>query len=407
MAVTTPPAYLQAGTYSAVLDRLYLATQPVTRDFAFLHRARQGFFPSRYPTYTNPSGMDIAVSACSGLVQNIFVTDGGDYRVVAPTSTTVTLAASSPTQNRIDVVGFLVKDNFYDASGLNQVTLAVIQGANSAGAPSAPSLSGFSFIPVVECLVNATNTSPASLTDRRQRTVADGAPLPIANVTERTAIGTPQAGFLIYRIDRNWIEKYDGTAWRLTGVAICSSTADRDSAVTNPQNGDYAFTTDTNTLWVRASGAWTMAPDLPRANIRQTVTQNLTTGVFGAISFQTEDYDLPGTGGHDNVTNNDRYTSPRAGKLTVEGGLAIAANATGVRGSRWTLNGSAIAASCVMLPACGGGVATRVPAASKGIAVAAGDIVRLEGFQDSGGTLATLSSAENACWAHFVFEPGS
>lgn len=257
MTLLTPPGFLQAGSYSALLDRMNANTSPVLRDFGFLHRARQGFFASRYPTYTNPANMDISVSACSGIVANTFVTDGGEYRFVNPTSLTVTLAASSPTLNRIDIVGFRVFDNFYDASGQNQIVAAVVQGAGSAGAPSAPALPN-SFIPIVQALVNANATTPTSLTDLRQYTATEQSRLLIPSATARTAIGTPYEGLVIDRTDRDWAERWDGTAWRVQNQpALVTSTADRDAAITNPSAGTLAMIGASGQTYRYTGSAWT------------------------------------------------------------------------------------------------------------------------------------------------------
>lgn len=255
MTVLSPPGYLQAGTYSALLDRIYLNTTPTVRDFSVAHRARGGFLPSRTPTYSSPAGLQIAVSACAGIIANTFATDAGEYRFANPSSTTVTLAASSPTQNRIDLVGFLVRDNFYDSSGFNDLSLAVVQGTNSAGVPSAPAVPA-GFLPVVEVLINANALVPTSMTSRIVRTAPEGTPLLVANTTERNALGTPHAGQWVDRTDRSWPERYDGTAWRLLAPAIATSNADRDTAVTNPRAGDLALVTTTRTLWQHEGSAW-------------------------------------------------------------------------------------------------------------------------------------------------------
>lgn len=78
----------------------------------------------------------------------------------------------------------------------------------------------------------------------------------MANQAARDAIVTPYQGMTIYRLDRAWEEKYDGVGWRIQGVAICASTADRDAVITRLYDGQYAYTTDTKTLWVRHSGVW-------------------------------------------------------------------------------------------------------------------------------------------------------
>lgn len=254
MTVQSPPAYLQAGTYTAISDRLHLVTIENLKDGADAFRAYQGFFPDRFPAYSNPSGMNWSIGPCAGVTTNTFVSGGGDYKFANPSNITGSFAASSPTLNRYDILGFQVQDNFYDSSGFNQIVPAVIQGANSAGTPVDPALPS-TFIPIARAVVNAGVTSP-TLQDLRTRTVPTAAMLPIASTTARTALGTPYAGFQIYRLDRNWVEVYDGAAWRVQGVAVCSSTADRDSAITTPYLGQYAVTTDTRTLWIYNGSAW-------------------------------------------------------------------------------------------------------------------------------------------------------
>ncbi|MGW2936085.1 hypothetical protein ACWDA7_30505 [Streptomyces sp. NPDC001156] len=122
-----------------------------------------------------------------------------------------------------------------------------------------------------------------------------------------------------------------------------------------------------------------------------------------AISLNTEQVDT--YVGHDNVTNNSRYTAQVAGVYSVCGVVAYAANATGVRGARLHLNGSAIQGSAQMtLPGPGTnlcGVATPVRA----VQMAVGDFVEVAAYQNSGASLSTttssdLSSALWVCWSH-------
>jgi hypothetical protein len=255
MTVLTPPGYVQGGTYTAKLDRIYLATLGNTANLGATYSARQGFFGGRVPVYANPSVMNVTIGACGAIIANTFASASGDYLMANDATVQVTLAASSPTQNRIDVVGFQVKDNLFDSSGLNTAVPAVIQGSNSAGTPSSPALPS-SFIPVVSAAVNAGATTPV-LTSLIRKTAADGGLVRIANVTERAEV-TGYEGLQIYREDRDWVEVHDGTAWRVADLAICTSTADRDAAVTNPRSGQLAMTTDTDTLWQYdgATSAW-------------------------------------------------------------------------------------------------------------------------------------------------------
>lgn len=255
MTVLTPPGYVQGGTYTAKLDRIYLGTLGYTPNLGATFSARQGFFNGRVPVVANPSGMNVTIGACGGIIANTFASASGDYLFANDATVQVTSAASSPTQNRYDIIGFQVKDNLFDSSGLNTAVPAIIQGSNSAGTPSDPALPA-SFIPVTRAVVNAGVTSP-TLQSLIRKTAAEGGVIRVASVTERAEI-TAHEGLEIYREDRDWVEIHDGAAWRVHGVAICSSTADRNTAITNPRDGQLAITTDADILWTYdgATSAW-------------------------------------------------------------------------------------------------------------------------------------------------------
>jgi hypothetical protein len=383
MTLLTPPGFLQGGTYTALLDRIHINTVPTIREFALLHRARQGFYPSKAPTFTNPSGMNVAIGACAGVIANTFATDAGDYRVSNPTSFQVTLAASSPTQNRYDIIGIQVKDNFYDASGLNSVIPAVIQGANSAGTPSDPALP-LSFIPVCRAVVNATVTSP-TLQGIVVYTAMEGGVVPITNQAERAAIGTPNAGMGIWRLDRSWEERWDGSAWRVQGVGVCAHVADRDSAITNPYTGQFATTLDTGKMWQRFGGVWREFPAAPRAELRATVLQTIGSGVFTSVLFGTEDKDTYNA--HSTVTNTSRYTLPLDGDYLFMGAGCFASS-DGFKAARWAKNGTSVPGSQEDINTTSG-AEWPIPARSKIISGVVGDYVELQLFQGTGGNLNT------------------
>ncbi|GAA0638305.1 hypothetical protein GCM10010174_70200 [Kutzneria viridogrisea] len=91
--------------------------------------------------------------------------------------------------------------------------------------------------------------------------VALGGLLPIKDATDRATL-TPYDGMGIWRIDRRWAEVYSIAAggWLVQSDAVCSSTADRDAAITTPYDGQMAYTTDARTLWVRRSTTWQALP---------------------------------------------------------------------------------------------------------------------------------------------------
>lgn len=254
MTLQSPPAFLQAGSYSALSDRLHLITARLHKDPTDAFRAYGGFFPDRYPSYSNPSGMNWSVGPCAGVVQNTFVSGGGDYAFVNPTNVTGSFAASSPTQNRHDILGFRVRDNFYDSSGFNDVIPAVIQGTNSSGTPVDPALPA-SFIPILRAVINAAATTPV-LQDLRVRTTPSAAILPVDSSTARTALGTAHSGFTIWRTDTQALEIADGAgSWRTANLVVAASSAALGTAVTSPYTGQAAYRTDGAQLYTRDSDA--------------------------------------------------------------------------------------------------------------------------------------------------------
>lgn len=140
--------------------------------------------------------------------------------------------------------------------------------------------------------------------------------------------------------------------------------------------------------------AFLMAP--PRAKMRQTSTQNLSTATWTSITFTTEDYDTDpsGAGGHSNSSNTSRYTAVYAGWYLVSGGVTFAANATGIRAARWAVNGSALdGTQATGQPV--SGLPHSVAARAEAVYLNVGDYVELQGYQSSGGVLATVSSGDS------------
>jgi len=176
MAISNPPAYLQAGTYPAALDRLhqisarFVPTALNTSDTA----CRSGVLPGQGARAFafSMTTWDVTVGKGVGVVENTFGSQPGDYSVINLQNQTLTVTASSPTTNRIDVIGVRVQDAFYTGV-VNSADLAIVQGTPSAGAPAVPALPA-SFLPIVQVTVNAASTTGV-LTDLRKRTGLAGA----------------------------------------------------------------------------------------------------------------------------------------------------------------------------------------------------------------------------------------
>ena len=127
------------------------------------------------------------------------------------------------------------------------------------------------------------------------------------------------------------------------------------------------------------------------AQLIQIVAQSLTNVTWTAVTFTSEGVDA--AGGHSNVTNPSRYTAAHTGWYQVNGGVAFAFNATGVRACRLAVNGTALAgmsrdAAAVLVY----GNAVTI---SRLVYLTAGQYIELQAFQSSGGALNTSYVADN------------
>lgn len=136
----------------------------------------------------------------------------------------------------------------------------------------------------------------------------------------------------------------------------------------------------------------------PLCVMRQNVVQSLTSGTWTALTFDITDTDqgnlVNPAGQHSIVTNTTRFTAVWPGQYLLDGAAAFTLNATGVRGARWAVNGTAVGA--------GTGSLDQTTAAAFGPSVGApgqlvflniGDFVELQAFQNSGGALNTASGS--------------
>jgi hypothetical protein len=214
---------------------------------------------------------------------------GGTYVMCSDAVEDINILSTpaDPSNPRIDLIVFQQNDTYFGVDANSDMLVRHIVGT-AAAVPVDPAVSGST-----DYIIRARVTVPAGATDIEQGdianvalpwTVATGGILPIRNQTERDAITAASAayeGMAIYRIDRDWEEQYDGTAFRVQGVAICSSIADRDSAITHPRSGQLAVTTDTDQLWHydAATSQWRYAvPGTVIGGKRRTTTASATSG---------------------------------------------------------------------------------------------------------------------------------
>jgi hypothetical protein len=135
---------------------------------------------------------------------------------------------------------------------------------------------------------------------------------------------------------------------------------------------------------------WLLAPAI--CQVRQIVSQNLTSGTFAPLTFTAEDVDT--TGMHSTVSNTDRLTAVYPGWYGAAGALGIAGNVNGRRGGVWRINTVDVNGSGVLLPS--PSTAPIVPFATVLVFLNVGDYLQAAGFQDSGTSpLTTTTVAYN------------
>lgn len=169
MVMTTPPGFLQAGSYSAVLDRQYSTNHHFQPKIGDPSRCRSGILPGpdNWSASITVAGMGVTISPFRCIVENNNASSAGDYKGTSLSSETRTLANSSTTLNRIDVIGVRVRDAFY--SGVdNDVDVIVLPGTAVAGTPAVPTIPN-GYMELYRLTVNANATTP-TVTDMRKRT---------------------------------------------------------------------------------------------------------------------------------------------------------------------------------------------------------------------------------------------
>lgn len=137
----------------------------------------------------------------------------------------------------------------------------------------------------------------------------------------------------------------------------------------------------------------------PMAVLTQTTVQTFVSGTPAVVSFDTTQSDT--YGGHSNSTNNSRYASQVSGWYWCQGTIQFS-NVSGLdRTLSFLVNGSAINYFGNALPSASNNV---FPTVSCGglIYLAAGSYVEVQGFQESGGNIAThtLGSSMTVDWRH-------
>ncbi|MDG4799058.1 hypothetical protein [Micromonospora sp. WMMD980] len=132
------------------------------------------------------------------------------------------------------------------------------------------------------------------------------------------------------------------------------------------------------------------------AMLRCSSGQMIPNNNFVSVNMQSEDLDT--ANGHSTSSSTSRYVVQTAGWYRLAGGVTFVGNGTGRRGTRWLKNGTnPVDGGDVLIAAAGTG-AGGPPASSPLVLLQAGDYIELQVFQDSGSSLALVTSAANHTW---------
>jgi len=143
----------------------------------------------------------------------------------------------------------------------------------------------------------------------------------------------------------------------------------------------------------------------PRALVYQDTTgTTVPDSTYTSITFNNEGSGYSSSmigfdsdGMHSTVSNTSRFTAVTAGTYQFDGAICFVSNSTNSRAARWALNGSSFG-PIVRIPAVSGAI-TVVTAPTLFITMAVSDYVELQGWQNSGGNLATSVASPGYSYA--------
>ena len=305
---------------------------------------------------TGTAGMSYSVAPYQCVTQR----SGAAGAVPGGNDGTVSVAttAAPGSNSRWDVAYHWHREYSLDGVDSNPV-IGVVQGSPAAS-PTVPSLAAFpGAIELARILVptgvTATN-SGTTITQSAAFTAMAGGIVPVRNVTERDA-GTWLESQQVWDIatDITWV--YTGSTWYPVGANVPTVLLSRNAT----------------------------AYDLPNAAYTQ---------LAGTYLATTKQLDATTTGG--------AITIVTPGVYLIEASASFTANATGARQLVVNRNSTTVTTNPLLYAGVPGSSATNgTVAATKRVVLAAGDVLRLHLYQNSGGVLAMPTASDQAVGTFF------
>lgn len=290
------PAWLQAGSYNAEIDRsiaagLLSAVGP-TRNRPGV---RRGDGDELQVKAKSPATMQVSVNAGMAWIQGAYTATQGVYCVVNDGTVDLTVAPSN-SQPRIDIVVLEVLDSTY-SGGSNLGRLRIQQG--TASITPIPPFPGGSLIPLAQIYVgaNVSSISSTAIKDVRPFTSGLGGIIPVQDAAARHGLLFVANGTVVYELNTGrYYSSIGGDLWYYIFGGIPPTVA------ITPQLGWYQWSSRRGSEY----------PDL-----RSTVVSNIVhvQGVIGNKSSFTlsQAFTLPETHRPEKVVNT--FTPTGSGNL--------------------------------------------------------------------------------------------
>jgi hypothetical protein len=176
-----------------------------------------------------------------------------------------------------------------------------------------------------------------------------------------------------------------------SSIPVVSATSD----ITSPYAGQLVFNTSDTRLWRYTGATWVVFSGGPTWALSRVTSYACANLAWTTVNWDFEDVDTADI--HSTSINLDAAKVNQPGLYAITAKGSFAPNATNLRGCRLTLNGTAdanaIKGSSVITNNVGGTFTTAVPLPTVYVQLALNDVIRVQLWQNSGGSLNTSTSS--------------
>lgn len=295
MTIDTP-TWLQNGTYSARLDRIF-------SDILFTEGVMRPGVGQFQVTPASPAAMSVQVAAGYACVTGDDQPDQGNYLVRSTATETLTVTAAPGSNSRIDLVILRINDPDAGGPAGNNATLAIIAGTPAAS-PSPPALPT-SAIPLARITVAAGTTAITAgmITDVRGQaqtifanTLTNAGDLLSFDGANTVRIPLGTNGYPLVSTGSTVGYSQLGSVGLATNAVTSTKIADLN--VTTAKLADLSVTTgklaDGAVTASKIAGGGFSASNIRRTGCELTFSRTVSSSIFSDVTLFTEVFDSDG-----------------------------------------------------------------------------------------------------------------